>query len=249
MPQIARWKGRIALLIAVAAAGIVAASVLLAVQGSVAVGMPAGTAGQGGATRNVHVTAGQVGHIDFQGVPGQLTIVGTESGQVTLTGQLHGTGSAPAIDSRLDRTSGVLRLSIRCPAAGPCTQNLRLAVPGGAATTVRQPSGRIIVAGLAASLRITAASVDIIASGLRSPSLAVVITSGHLSATFATPPSQVSITLASAQATLRLPASTAYRVTQQVTSGYLKIGVPQAGTATRSVAARIDSGELELLPA
>jgi hypothetical protein len=32
-----------------------------------------------------------------------------------------------------------------------------------------------------------------------------------------------------------------------VTSGYLHAGIPQASTAKRTITARIDSGELELL--
>lgn len=86
--------------------------------------------------------------------------------------------------------------------------------------------------------------------GLLCPECGVpaVITSGHMSATFTTPPRRVSITLASAQATLSLPANASYRVTQQVTSGYVRVAVPQAGGATRVVTARIDSGELQLLP-
>ena len=39
-----------------------------------------------------------------------------------------------------------------------------------------------------------------------------------------------------------------YRLSQQVTSGYLRAGIPQASDATRVIRARIDSGELELLP-
>jgi hypothetical protein len=121
-------------------------------------------------------------------------------------------------------------------------------VPGTTGTAVWQPGGRVLVTGLAGPLRITASSVDISASGLRSAVLAAVVTSGHLSAAFTAPPRQLSITLASAQATLRLSASVTYRVTQQVTSGYIRVGIPQAENATRTVTARIDSGELELLP-
>ena len=204
--------------------------------------------GHGSTTRAVQVTVGRVGTIDFQGVPGQLTIVGTGSGQVTLTGQLRGDGSAPAVDTRFDRATGVLVVSVQCAGATQCTQNLRLTVPAGTGTAVRQPGGRIVLTGLAGPLRITAANVDISASGLRSTELAAVITGGHLSAAFTTPPRQVSITLASAQATLRLPDGAAYRVTQQVTSGYVRVAIPQASGAHRSVTVRIDSGELELLP-
>jgi hypothetical protein len=199
-------------------------------------------------TRSVLVTATRVGSIDFQGVPGQLTIVGTGPGQVILTGQLHGTGSAPVVKTRFDRAAGVLALSVQCPPATQCTENLRLAVPGDTGTAVRQPGGRIVVTGLAGSLRVTATNVDISASDLRSADLAAVITSGNLSATFAAPPRQVSITLASAQATLHLPDRVAYRVSRQVISGYIRVAIPQAASATRAVTARIDSGELELLP-
>jgi hypothetical protein len=239
------WARRLGLPIALVVACAAVATVLLPAGGLKAMDM---AAGQGGATRAVQVTAGRVGTIDLHGVPGQLTIVGTGSGQVTLTGELHGTGGAPAIETRLERATGVLVVSIRCASAAPCTENLRLAVPGTTGAGVWQPGGRVLVTGLAGPLRITASNVDISAGGLRSPVLTAVISNGHLSAAFTAPPRRVSITLASAQAALRLPAGVAYRVTQQVTSGYIRVGIPQADRATRTVTARIDSGELELLP-
>lgn len=68
--------------------------------------------------------------------------IGTKSGPVTLTGQLHGTGSTPTVETRLNRAGGVLALSIRCAPASQCTENLRLAVPGSTGTTVRPPAAR-----------------------------------------------------------------------------------------------------------
>ena len=236
---------RIGLPIVMAVACAAVAAVVLTAGDPTAMGM---AAEQGGTTRAVQFTASRVGTIDLHGVPGQLTIVGTGSGQVMLTGQLHGTGGAPAVETRLDQVGRVLTVSVRCGSAGPCTENLRLVVPGTTGAAVWQPGGRILVTGLAGPLRITASSVDISASGLRSTVLAAVITNGHLSAAFAAPPRQVSITLASAEATLRLSAGVAYRVTQRVTSGYIRVAIPQADSATRVVTARIDSGELELLP-
>ena len=111
-----------------------------------------------------------------------------------------------------------------------------------------QPAGHVLLAGLAGALRITARNADVQAAGLRSPALMASVTSGHLSATFASPPGRVAVTLASAQATLRLPANVSYRLDQQVTSGYLNAGIPLATGATRVISARVDSGELELLP-
>ncbi len=239
---------RFALVAAAVVACVTTASVLLAAGGPDAAGMPAGRAGQNATTLAVRIAASSVGVVDFQGVPGQLTITGGKAGQVTLTGQVHGTAGLPVVVTRLDRTAGVLAASIRCASAGPCSQDLRLTVPAGTGTVVWQPGGRVVVAGLAGPLRITAANADITASGLRSPDLSAVITDGHLSAAFTVPPHQVSITLASAQAALRLPVRVAYRVTQQVTSGYIRVAIPQAGSAARTVTARLHSGELELLP-
>ena len=201
-----------------------------------------------GATRSVHVTASRIGTVSLQGVPGQLSIVGTQTGQVTLTGQLNWAGTAPVVRIRLDRGAGVLQVSVQCAARSPCTQNLQLAVPAGTGATVRQPAGRVVVTGLASSLSITATKADVSASGLRSPDLDATITSGHLSATFAAPPQQVGLTLVSAQATIRLPGSVPYRVSQEVSSGYVRVAVPQEAGATRTVTARVHSGELELLP-
>jgi hypothetical protein len=203
--------------------------------------------GRSATSRPVSLTARPAGTVTFQGTPGQVRIVGADTGQVRLTGQLDWTRHAPVVVDR--RTSGgrVLSLSYRCAAASPCTGTFRLVVPRHTAVVLRQPSGHVIVSGLAGPLRITARSVDISATGLRSPSLVAAITSGHLGATFAAAPRQVGITLTSAQATLWLPASTAYAVSQQVTAGYVHVGIPQAAASARTVTATVSSGELELL--
>jgi ribosomal protein S27AE len=235
----------IGLSVALAAAGVAATAALLTAGDPGATGM---AAAQVSTTRAIQFTASHARRIDFQGVTGRLVIVGTGPGKVIMTGQLHGDGGTPALQTRFDRASGTLTVSVRCPPAAQCTQDLRLAVPPDTGTAVRQPGGRVVVTDLDAPLRITATNVDISASGLRSADLAAVVTSGHLSAAFATPPRQVSISLDSAQATLRLPGRVAYRVTREVMSGHLRGAIRQAGNATHIVNARIDSGELELLP-
>jgi hypothetical protein len=199
-----------------------------------------------GDTTSVSVSAGSVRTVVLQAVPGQLTIVGSATSRVALTGQVDWTHHAPAATTRMVN-GHVLRLAYRCASASPCTAHWRLAVPRHTAVVLSQPSGHVIVSGLAGPLRITATSVDVSATGLSSPSLQAVITSGHLSATFAAPPKQVSVTLTSAQATLSLPGSVAYAVSDQVTSGYVHVGVPVAAGAAHSVTARVLSGELDLL--
>ena len=167
--------------------------------------------GQNATSRPLSLTAGPVRTVWFQGTPGQVRIVGADTGQVRLTGQLDWKRHAPVVVDRRTDGGHVLSLSYRCAASSPCTGTYRLVVPRHTAIVLHQPSGHVIMSGLAGSLRITASSVDISATGLRSPSLVAAITSGHLGATFDAPPRQLGITLTSAQATLWLPASTAVR--------------------------------------
>lgn len=237
---------------AAVAVAVVAAVVLVVAVGRLSTGgqAPIDRVGSPSAgSQAVSVSASGVGTVDLRGVPGQLTIVGTRGGRVRLTGVLHWTGpAAPVATRRVGHDGQVLQLSYRCAAGSPCTEDYRLAVPGRTATVIRQPSGHVIVSGLAGTLRIRAASVDVSATGLRSPELAAQITSGHLSASFAVPPRQVSVTLTSAQATVRLPPGIGYAVNSQVSSGYVNVGIPRATGAGRTVTARIDQGELQLLP-
>jgi hypothetical protein len=235
--------------VAAVAVAVLALVVLVVAVGELSQGGPgaAARAGSSPGSRAVAVTASAVGAVDLRGVPGLLTIVGARSGQVRLTGVLHWSGrSAPVATRRLDR-GGVLRLSYRCAPASPCTEDYRLVVPGRTAMVIRQPSGHVIVSGVAGALRILAASVDVSATGLRSPTLAAQITSGHLSASFDVAPRQVSVALVSAQATVRLPGGVGYLVSSQVSSGFVHVGIPQVADATRTVTARIDQGELQLL--
>jgi hypothetical protein len=236
----------LAVAVAVAVACAAAAGVVLTAGDPGAAGMAAAPVT---VTRPVLFTASGVGSIDFRGVPGQLVLAGTRPGQVIMTGQLRGEGGAPVVETRFDHGTGVLTVSVRCAPATRCTQNLRLAVSGVTGAAVSQPSGRVVATGLAGPLRITAANADISASGLRSADMSVVVANGHLSAAFAVPPHRVSITLISAQATVRLPDHTGYRVIREGTSGSIRVAIPQTGGATRIVTARIDSGELKLLPA
>ncbi len=218
---------------------------LLAVTAAAASAAAHGSHGTGG-TSTVSVTAGPVRTVELQAVPGQLTIVGSATGRVALTGQLDWRGHAPAATTRMINAH-LLRLSYRCATASPCTANWRLVVPRRTAVVLSQPSGHVVVSGLAGPLQITAESVDVSATGLSSPSLQAVITSGHLGATFDRPPRQVSVILTSAQATLSLPGTVAYAVSDQVTSGYVDVGIPVAAGASHTVTASVLSGELELL--
>ena len=229
---------------AIVVAAVVAVAVVIVV-----VAVTAGGAARAAAkpSRAVSETAGPVSTVDFRGVPGQLTITATSASQVRLTGDLNWKNHARAATETARTDGGVLYLTSRCAAGSPCTENYRLTVPAHTAVVLNQTSGHVAVSGLDAALRITAEGTSISATGLRSPSLTATLRSAHLGASFAGAPQQVSLTMASAQATIRLPAAR-YLVSTQVTWGYVKVGVPQSGTSSRHVTARLTSSELELLP-
>jgi hypothetical protein len=237
-PPAARPRWRIAALVIAAAAIAVVAFVLVAAR------TPAASAD----TVAVSVHADSIRTVVVRDVPGQLTITGVPGRQVTMAGQLHWTGRSAEVAVQPRPAGQLLRLVYRCGAGSPCTANLRLTVPPRTAIVLHQPAGHVVLAGLAGTLRITARNADVQASGLRSPALMASVTSAHLSATFRTPPRRVAVALTSAQATLRLPADVSYRLDQQVTSGYLRAGIPLASGVTRVISPRVDSGELELLP-
>jgi hypothetical protein len=199
-------------------------------------------------SQQISVSASAVRTVYLQGVPGKLTVVGGSGGTVRLTGKLRWSGRPARQRTALDRAAHLLRLSAQCAAASPCTENYRLVVPARTAVVLSQPSGQVLLDSLAGPLRLTAANVNVTATGLRVPSLTAVITSGQLTASFASPPGQISLTLTSAHAIINLPASVRYSVRTQVTSGSVQAGVPQAAHSGHLVTARLDSSDLQLQP-
>jgi hypothetical protein len=249
-PRSAGWlTGRRGLLIGAAGLAAVAATVVVVSSAAADGRPPLVTTGGGSGSRSVALTSGPVRKVELIGLAGKLTVTGTAGDRAGLTGPVQWNGSAaPQITSRFDRLTGTLKLTSSCAAGSPCTADWRLTVPRRASLVLFQPSGQVTLAGLAGPVRIGAASVDISATGLRSPSLVAYIGSGHLAADFAAPPGRLAVTLASAQATIHLPDSVRYAVTSNVTSGYLQNGIPTSATAARTISVRIASGEVSLLP-
>ena len=248
-PPAGRRAGRRGLLIGAAGLAAMAATVALVSSAAADGRPPLVTTGGGSGSRSVALTSGPVRKVELIGLAGKLTVTGTTGDRAGLTGPVQWNGpDAPQITSRFDRLTGTLKLTSSCAAGSPCTAAWRLAVPRRASLVLFQPSGQVTLAGLAGPVRIGAASVDISATGLRSPSLVAYISSGHLAADFAAPPGRLAVTLASAQATIRLPDSVRYAVTSNVISGYLQNGIPTSATAARTISLRISSGEVALLP-
>lgn len=241
MPMPALLARRHAKLLAAAAVVVVVITVVSAVGHR-------GSPGHSAMSRGVSVKASEVTAVDLEAVPGHLSVVSTASGSAALTGVLDWTGQhAPSGTTRL--SGHRLSLSYKCAQASPCTADWRLVVPRRAAVALHVSAGYVLISGLAGPLQITASSADISATGLACSRLDATITSGHLGAVFRAPPEQVAITLTSAQSTVKLPADVAYAVSDHVTAGYMKVGIPESGSSRRTVTVAVLSGELALLPA
>jgi len=58
----------------------------------------------------------------------------------------------------------------------------------------------------------------------------------------------VRLELIRADGTVRVPGTVRYRVSQQVSSGSVEVGVPQSGSSGRTIAATVRDSQLALLP-
>jgi hypothetical protein len=188
----------------------------------------------------------------LDGFNGKVTVGVDGSAQVSATAQPVNGNQAPGLEFHLDAATQVLTLAcfdehsgkgpIPCPAS-----EYKVSVPAGMGLTLHLLNGQASLTGLSGPVSITASSAYAQAQGLRTPDFTATITNGTLAASFTSAPAHVSVSVTSAQATLHLPATASYRVRQQATSAYVQVSIPQSATATHSVLATADSGEISLL--
>jgi hypothetical protein len=208
---------------------------------------PGSAPGPGPGTVSVSRTV--TGPVYLHAPPGVLVVTAAPAGPVVLTGQLHWPSGTAAAHVTATRSGGALRLSYRCPAGQRCTASLRLRVPPRTPLVLDQSSGHLVLDGLTGPVSLTGMNVSVLGTGLRSATFAAAITSGQLTAGFTAPPSRLQLTLASAQATLRLPATVRYAVIAQAGDGSVSIGVPRSAGSAHRIYAQLGSAELRLAPA
>jgi DUF4097 and DUF4098 domain-containing protein YvlB len=139
----------------------------------------------------------------------------------------------------------VLTLGCSAPAACPTTTYTVL-VPAHMGVTLHEVSGQATLTNLSGPVSITASSADTTAQDLRTTDFTAAIISGTLNASFATPPTHVSVSVTSAQASLLFPATAKYDVQQQTVSADVQVAIPQSSTSTHTVQVSATSGEINL---
>lgn len=196
--------------------------------------------------------AAGVRSVDLVGFNGRVTVAVGDGSRITASAQPVDGRRAPNLALRADSATG--HLSLTCtgpgPAAGaiPCpATTYSVLVPPRVAVSLREDSGQAALIGLSGPISITASSADTTAQALRTDDFTASITSGTLDATFASAPAHIAVTVISAQASLRLPAATAYNVQQQAVSASIDVAVPRSATSAHTIQATATSGEISLV--
>ena len=199
---------------------------------------------------NVQYAAANVSIVELDGINGSLTVDVSTSSQISVTAQPVDGHKAPTLAFRLNAGTHVITLicsdsndgtAATCPAS-----TYTVLVPGHVGVTLHEVSGQAVLDGLSGPVSITASSADTSVQGLRTADFTAAITSGTLNASFATPPTHVSVSVISAQASLRFPANATYDVRQRSVSADIQINIPQASTSTHTVQVSATSGEIDL---
>jgi len=198
-----------------------------------------------------HAVAG-VQSVDLEGINGRVTVAVGDESKITASAQPVDGHGAPNLDLRMNAATGHLSLTCSGPGVAPGTvacpaTTYSILVPPRVAVSLREDSGQATLVGLSGPITITASSADTTAQALRTNDFTASIISGTLNATFASAPARIAVTVTSAQATLRLPGTTAYDVQQHAISADIQVGVPQSATSTHTIQATATSGEISLV--
>lgn len=189
--------------------------------------------------------------VELDGFNGKVT-VSVNGSQIAANVQPVNGDQSPGLEFHLDQATHVLTLACfeqhtgKGPIACPATE-YKVSVPAGMGVTLQLLNGQATVTDVSGPVSITAKSAYVEAQGLKTPDFTAAITSGTLNATFTAAPTNVAVTVASAQATLHLPGTVSYNVQQKTTSAYVQVSIPQAADSTHIVQATANSGEIGLV--
>jgi hypothetical protein len=189
--------------------------------------------------------AANVNTVDLTGINGTLTVGASNTPQITATAEPANGHPAPTLTFRQDATTHVLTLT--CSTTPTCpTSTYAVLVPAHMGVTLHEVSGQATLTNLSGPVSITASSANTTVQGLSTTDFTATIISGTLSATFATPPTHVSVSVTSAQASLLFPSNATYDVQKQTVSADVQVAIPQSPTSTHTVQVSATSGTINL---
>lgn len=203
------------------------------------------------ATRETRVTSyralGELSGVTLDVGAADVRVDGGGSGAVEVRRTDHFSfGNVPR--ERRSLSGAVLRVSSRCPdeLLPTCRSAYRVTVPDNVAVTVRTTSGRVTIAGLRASTRVTTGSGTIAATGFCGFTLRAASESGDVSAAAECSPDRMALRSGSGDVTATLPPGR-YQVDASSDTGERRVrGVAVADDAPFAVQALSGSGDVSV---
>jgi hypothetical protein len=207
------------------------------------------TAATSATTTTTQYAAANVNTVDLTGINGTLTVGASNTPQITATAEPANGHPAPTLTFHQNAATHVLTLTCAssnsttptCP-----TSTYTVLVPAHMGVTLHEVSGQATLTNLSGPVSITASSANTTVQDLRTTDFTATIISGTLSATFATPPTHVSVSVTSAQASLLFPSNATYDVQKQTVSADIQVAIPQSPTSTHTVQVSATSGTINL---
>lgn len=200
-------------------------------------------------TTTTQYTAANVTTIDIDGINGTLTVGARNTPQITATAEPANGHPAATLTFHRGAATNILDLICTSPnsTTPTCpTSTYTVLVPAHMGVTLHEVSGQATLTNLSGPLSITASSANTTVQGLSTTDFTATIISGTLSATFTTPPTHVSISVTSAQASLLFPSNATYDVQKQAVSADIQVAIPQSPTSPHTVHASATSGTINL---
>ncbi|MFI6445590.1 hypothetical protein [Kitasatospora sp. NPDC050543] len=177
----------------------------------------------------------------IEGHTGGVTITGGAPA-VKVTERQNYRGEPPATTHVA--SDGTLTLTYSCE---NCGVGYDVEVPTGTAVRVRSEVGGVQLAGLDADVQVRAGTGGVHATALRSPTVKLAAETGGISAGFAESPTAVDARTATGGVRISVPAGTSYAVEAGAGTGGVTVEVPRDPAARRTIAARTETGGVEVV--
>jgi len=212
---------------------------------------------------NTHrVLTGSIQQLTVESANGDVTILPSVDGRISVDGRAEGTLHAPA--PKIEVNGSEVWVSANCPVwgFGECRSEVIVHVPAETSVVVdsgsgdivasdltgggelRTSSGDVVVDGSSGGLALESASGDVLARGLRSSMVKAKTASGDVDLRFSAAPKAAEAITASGDARILVPPGTeAYNVDVDTDSGETDTGVRQDSDSTRFLRAETNSGD------
>lgn len=187
-----------------------------------------------------------VGEVDITLSGGDITVLPGATGQVTVQRTL--TWSNPKPDIGEAWAGRTLRINSGCwnwrlPG---CSVDYVLRVPANVTVNADTQDGSVSVRDISGTLSATSGAGSITATGLRCQRVTAGTRSGAIDLGFIASPERVSATSSSGNISIGVPYQGSYSIAADVRTGQRTVAVHQDAASTRTIDARVDSGDITI---